>query len=312
MQTSTLYILLLLAVHFVNGQEEQVIRLVGGATDNQGRVEVFVKGEWGTVCDDRFGMADAEVICKMLGYPKAIRARNRAYYSQGSGPIWVDQLDCTGNEDNIFDCKMNELGNHDCVHKEDAGVECFRPTPAPERSLPLRLACPCNQTCNNVPKRCTSDKCLPSIEVEGIVEVYYNKEWLRISADKWSSSAIQVVCGQLGYPQGFGTLSIDESACDRCDHKVTMRKLDCSGTESELKACYHEAWGPFDNPSCDVATVRCGFVPQVTCGGRCPQNPAQVGCSQLNTVIIVHIYDSYLSFCYSLFCLSVARCYNIA
>ena len=75
---------------------------------------------------------------------------------------------------------MNELGDHNCKHREDAGVECFRPTPAPVGSLPLRLACPCNETCNNVPKRCSdADECIPSIEVEGIVEVYYNGEWLR-------------------------------------------------------------------------------------------------------------------------------------
>jgi len=276
MLTSTL--LLVIALCFVNGQEETLIRLVGGATAYQGRVEVFVEGLWGTVCDDNFGMDDADVICKMLGYPKAVRALTRAYYGRGSDRIWVDELDCTGDEDNIFDCKMNELGYHNCAHKEDAGVECFRPTPAPVSSLPVRLACPCNQTCNNVPKRCASGNCAnASIEVEGIVEVYYNEEWLRISADNWSPGATHVVCGQLGYPQGFGNLSLNESVCDRCDHKVTMRKLDCSGTESELKSCYHEAWGPFDNSDCNnVATVRCGFLPQESCAGGCPHNSSQV------------------------------------
>jgi len=270
-------LLLLLAVNFVNGQE-RLIRLMNGATENQGRVEVFVEGEWGTVCDDSFSILDAKVICKMLGYPGAVIARSRAYYGRGEGRIWVDQLGCTGEEDNMFDCPMNKLGDHNCKHSEDAGVECFRPTPAPVESLPLRLVCPCDaETCTNVPKRCTpaADECISSIEVEGIVEVYYNGEWLRISADDWSSAVANVVCGQLGYPQAFGTLSVNESKCDRCDRKVTMKKLDCQGTENELKSCYHESWGPFNNPSCNVATVRCGFVPSPTCG-NCSQNPSLV------------------------------------
>ena len=273
-------LLLLLAVHFANGQEK-LIRLVNGATENQGRVEVFVRGEWGTVCDDSFSFVDAIVICKMLGYPSALIARSQAYYGRGIGQIWIDQLGCTGDEDSIFDCRMNKLGDHNCKHREDAGVECFRPTPPPIQSLPLRLACPCNQTCNNAPKRCApdADECTPSVEVEGIVEVYYNGEWLRISADNWSPAATDVVCGQLGYPQGFGNLSVNESVCDRCDHQVTMKNLDCQGTENELKSCYHESWGPFDNPSCNVATVRCGFVPSPTCGGKCPEDPSQVSYS---------------------------------
>ena len=45
-----------------------MIRLQGGDFVNQGRVEVYCNGQWGTICDDGFGSNDARTICKQLGY----------------------------------------------------------------------------------------------------------------------------------------------------------------------------------------------------------------------------------------------------
>ena len=47
---------------------EGMIRLQGGSYSNQGRVEVYCNGQWGTICDDGFGSTDAQTICKQLGY----------------------------------------------------------------------------------------------------------------------------------------------------------------------------------------------------------------------------------------------------
>ena len=48
-----------------------------------------------------------------------------ATFGQGSGEILLDNVRCTGSESRLIDCLANALGNHNCVHSEDAGVRCL-------------------------------------------------------------------------------------------------------------------------------------------------------------------------------------------
>ena len=87
-------------------------------------MEVFHNESWGTVCDDGWDLADARVVCRSLGYPDAVAATSSAYFGQGSGDIWLDEVACDGSEESLFDCNHYGFGNHDCYHGEDAGVIC--------------------------------------------------------------------------------------------------------------------------------------------------------------------------------------------
>ncbi|XP_062577315.1 deleted in malignant brain tumors 1 protein-like [Saccostrea cucullata] len=99
-------------------------RLVNGSSNKEGRVEVFVNGKWGTVCDDLWGNEDATVVCKSLGYLGIATAHHSAYFGEGQGSTWLDNVKCKGTEASIFDCEHNGYGVENCSHREDAGVTC--------------------------------------------------------------------------------------------------------------------------------------------------------------------------------------------
>ncbi|XP_041467340.1 deleted in malignant brain tumors 1 protein-like [Lytechinus variegatus] len=105
-------------------EPEPDIRLVGGANAFEGRVEIKHNGVWGTVCDDSFYNSDAEVVCRSLGLSGGT-ARCCAAFGQGTGPIWLDDVTCSGySEDSLGDCYHRGWGSHNCAHSEDVGVVC--------------------------------------------------------------------------------------------------------------------------------------------------------------------------------------------
>ena len=105
---------------------ENNVRLVGGTSDSEGRVEILYRGAWGTVCDDGWGIQDANVVCRSLGFPGASAAVSFAGFGQGTGDIVLDDVTCRGTETSILDCGNRGLGVNDCRHTEDAGVRCNR------------------------------------------------------------------------------------------------------------------------------------------------------------------------------------------
>ena len=102
------------------------VRLVGGSSYNEGRVEVNYNGEWGTVCDDGWDNTDAGVVCRQLGFGSSGLRYIRAYFGQGLGPIWLDNIACTGSESTLASCGHLGLNiTRSCSHNEDAGLRCY-------------------------------------------------------------------------------------------------------------------------------------------------------------------------------------------
>ena len=123
------------------------IRLSGGVNDTEGRVEICYNATWGTVCDNMWGSTNADVVCRQLGFsstgipykslihmlcffgnhfsPTGATAFFFAFFGQGTGSIWLDNVVCTGNETRLYDCQNTGIGVHNCSHFEDVGVRCL-------------------------------------------------------------------------------------------------------------------------------------------------------------------------------------------
>ena len=129
------------------------VRLVGGSSQYEGRVEVCINDQWGTVCDDSWDNTDATVVCRQLGYgSKCIvlhegvyihmcmyvhtitllyvcadgRAHRDAFFGTGSGPIFLGNVQCTSRSSHLLECSSRPILSHtrQCFHYTDAGASC--------------------------------------------------------------------------------------------------------------------------------------------------------------------------------------------
>ncbi|XP_059615685.1 uncharacterized protein LOC132261131 isoform X2 [Phlebotomus argentipes] len=104
------------------------IRLAGGQSHLEGRVEVKYREIWGTICDDDFNAEEAAVVCRSLGFhgPSYVLKNT---FGPGTGIIWLDQVDCVGNETSVEQCSHWHWGEHNCAHSEDVGIKCSHGEP---------------------------------------------------------------------------------------------------------------------------------------------------------------------------------------
>uniref|UniRef100_A0A8C1NX43 Uncharacterized protein n=1 Tax=Cyprinus carpio TaxID=7962 RepID=A0A8C1NX43_CYPCA len=98
------------------------VRLVNGFSFCSGRLEILHNGIWGTVCDDQWDSLNAAVVCRQLDCGNVVESLR--VFGQGSGQIWLDEVQCIGIETALQNCASSAWGVHDCGHHEDVGLLC--------------------------------------------------------------------------------------------------------------------------------------------------------------------------------------------
>ncbi|XP_049334523.1 deleted in malignant brain tumors 1 protein-like isoform X14 [Astyanax mexicanus] len=181
------------------------VRLVDGGSRCAGRVEVLHKGQWGTVCDDNWDMIDAAVVCRELGCGEAVGALSGAYFGSGSGPIWMDNVECRESESILKNCKSAGWGKHNCNHPKDAGVICSR----------VRL--------------------VGGSHCSGRVEVLHGESWVTVCDADFNQQDGEVVCRDLGC--GSLVEVLGAAAFGRGEGQVWSEELQCRGNESQIHFC---------------------------------------------------------------------------
>ncbi|XP_055669351.1 T-cell differentiation antigen CD6 isoform X3 [Falco peregrinus] len=190
-----------------------MLRLAGGQSRCEGRVEMEQAGAWGTVCDDAWDLADADVVCRQLRCGWAVRTHGGAAFGWGTGPILRDEVRCKGHEEHLWDCPA-EL-EHDCSHKEDAGVVC-------SEHQEWRLSG-------------GWDGCA------GRVEVFFRGTWSTVCDSTWYELEASVLCHTLGCGEPLQQLAFGHTLPGRMLYQCESQQpslAHCQWTYNKSAPCH--------------------------------------------------------------------------
>ncbi|XP_029441640.1 deleted in malignant brain tumors 1 protein-like [Rhinatrema bivittatum] len=194
-----------------SGSSFSRVRLVNGHHSCEGKVEVYYNNTWGSVCDHDWDIRDAAMVCRQAGCGPAMEATAEVGVSTDSGPVWLDNVFCSGTETDLSLCGSQLLLKNQCNSSRRAGVRC-----SPSGVSDVRLV--------NGGSRCA-----------GRLEVYYDDTWGTVCDDAWDARDAAVVCKQLGCGSAIETTR--QHPFGLASGPVWLKRVFCSGSESHLSQC---------------------------------------------------------------------------
>ncbi|XP_072155093.1 protein bark beetle isoform X2 [Bemisia tabaci] len=109
------------------------VRLLGGRSSSEGRLQVKVGEKWGTVCNYGWTMRDAAVVCNQLGLilnpDDWLLTRNEIPHAGLTEDILLNNVRCTEDDFDITQCQSERLPDFEnsCTHNDDVGLRCYEP-----------------------------------------------------------------------------------------------------------------------------------------------------------------------------------------
>ncbi|NWU54403.1 C163A protein, partial [Dromas ardeola] len=210
------------------------LRLVAGGGPCAGRVEVKLRGRWGSVGDDHWDMEDAEVVCQQLGCGSAAGAyAASSHFSMGDGPISLAVVDCHGHEATLWDCKIHGWGPYTGIHNFDTAVACqgrSRATAGTRGGAGTSLTVAHTLRPAGFARLVGGDGACA-----GRLEVRHGRAWLGVCEDAVDMVAARVVCRELGCGEALavpGTGRFEAGTGPFWEGGFS-----CTGTEPLLATC---------------------------------------------------------------------------
>ncbi|CAE1296095.1 unnamed protein product [Acanthosepion pharaonis] len=218
------------------------IQLIGGSLEISGRVEITRQGVKGTVCDDEFDNNDAKVICRMMGYSFGEVIPN--IFRQGQGDIWLDDLSCTGSEYDLEVCPNLNWGVHNCKHKEDVAIKCFKAV---------------NTIASITPTFSTDRNAIRielvggSLEISGRIEITRRGEKGSVCDNGFDKNEAKVICRMMGHSSG----EVIPNIFGQGKGTIWLDNLNCTGSEYDIEVCPNLSWGKHNCEHDEDVALKC-------------------------------------------------------